>query len=131
MRGGSCDRERGAGWPRAVRFAGPGCRPPAACQAGPGYGRRMTIAEIVQTAAAESIGRSADACLKCNVCNSVCPVARVTDRFPGPKYVGPQAQRFRLASALSPQLAGLPVPLTPDATVDYCSGCGLCTTACP
>ena len=43
------------------------------------------------------VSSSADECLKCNVCNTVCPVARVTDLFPGPKYVGPQAQRFRLA----------------------------------
>ena len=91
----------------------------------------MTIADLVREAAAENVGLSANECLKCNVCNSVCPVARVTDRFPGPKYVGPQAQRFRLASGLSPQLPGLPVPLTPDDSVDYCSGCGFCTTACP
>ncbi|MBA3741227.1 MAG: 4Fe-4S binding protein, partial [Chloroflexi bacterium] len=38
---------------------------------------------------------STDLCIKCNVCTTVCPVARVTDEFPGPKYVGPQAQRFR------------------------------------
>jgi glycerol-3-phosphate dehydrogenase subunit C len=77
------------------------------------------------------IGLSSDECLKCNVCNTVCPVARVSDRFPGPKYVGPQAQRFRLAVALPAQPADVEAPRTPDATVDYCSGCGYCTTACP
>lgn len=61
---------------------------------------------------------STDQCIKCNVCTTVCPVSRVTDRFPGPKYVGPQAQRFRLDRA-------------PDASVDWCSGCGYCTRACP
>jgi glycerol-3-phosphate dehydrogenase subunit C len=61
---------------------------------------------------------STDACIKCNVCTTVCPVARVTDDFPGPKYVGPQAQRFRGARV-------------PDITVDLCSGCGYCTRACP
>lgn len=80
---------------------------------------------------AAQVGLSADACLKCNVCNTVCPVARVTDRFPGPKYVGPQAQRFRLAVAQPAQPDGHPAPASPDATVDYCSGCGFCTTACP
>ena len=45
----------------------------------------MTIAEVVGAASAEAIGLSADACLKCNVCNTVCPVARVTDLFPGLK----------------------------------------------
>lgn len=80
---------------------------------------------------APRVGLSADACLKCNVCNTVCPVARVTDRFPGPKYVGPQAQRFRLAAALPAQGGGHEHPASPDITVDYCSGCGLCTTSCP
>lgn len=89
----------------------------------------MTIADIVEAASAESIGRSADACLKCNVCNTVCPVARVTDLFPGPKYVGPQAQRYRLATLGSPG-ASRATP-TPDRTVDYCSGCGMCSIACP
>jgi glycerol-3-phosphate dehydrogenase subunit C len=90
----------------------------------------MTIAAVVDQALEESVGLSTDECLKCNICNTVCPVARVDDRFPGPKYVGPQAQRFRLAA---------PVPIsldpgrvsTPDQTVDWCSGCGWCTTACP
>jgi glycerol-3-phosphate dehydrogenase subunit C len=67
---------------------------------------------------------STDACLKCNVCTTVCPVARVTDAFPGPKYVGPQAQRFRAGNDTLPLHA-------PDVTVDWCSGCGICTRACP
>ena len=77
------------------------------------------------------VGLSADDCLKCNVCNTVCPVSRVTDRFPGPKYVGPQAQRFRLAAPLPVQEPALGRHASPDMTVDYCSGCGFCTTACP
>jgi glycerol-3-phosphate dehydrogenase subunit C len=80
---------------------------------------------------APRVGLSADQCLKCNVCNTVCPVARVTDRFPGPKYVGPQAQRFREAASLPVQIAGLETAPTADHSVDYCSGCGFCTTACP
>jgi glycerol-3-phosphate dehydrogenase subunit C len=100
----------------------------------------VTIAELVAEASAASsaseasfleVGLSADDCLKCNVCNTVCPVARVTDAFPGPKYVGPQAQRFRLATMLPPQGDGAARPISPDATVDWCSGCGLCTIACP
>jgi glycerol-3-phosphate dehydrogenase subunit C len=94
----------------------------------------MTITQLVAEASEASfleIGLSADDCLKCNVCNTVCPVARVTDAFPGPKYVGPQAQRFRLATLLAPQGAGSARPASPDATVDWCSGCGLCTIACP
>jgi glycerol-3-phosphate dehydrogenase subunit C len=91
----------------------------------------MTIAQVVEAARHEWVGLSADECLKCNVCNTVCPVARVTDRFPGPKYVGPQAQRFRRDGALPVALDGLGVGESPDVTVDWCSGCGWCTTACP
>ena len=65
---------------------------------------------------------STDACIKCNVCTTVCPVSRVTDAFPGPKHVGPQAQRFRGPSAHGG---------SPDRSVDLCSGCGICTRACP
>ena len=90
----------------------------------------MTIAAVVEEALHETVGLSTDECLKCNICNEVCPVARVEDRFPGPKYVGPQAQRFRLAAPVPINLDGLQVH-TPDRTVDWCSGCGWCTTACP
>jgi len=63
---------------------------------------------------------TADHCLKCNICTQACPVVPVTALFPGPKTVGPQAQRFR-----DPDLD------SPDASVDYCSGCGICTLVCP
>jgi glycerol-3-phosphate dehydrogenase subunit C len=78
-----------------------------------------------------AVGYSSDECLKCNVCVTVCPVARVTDLFPGPKYVGPQANRFRTARATPVQVPGLAPALSPDVTVDWCSGCGWCTTSCP
>lgn len=67
-----------------------------------------------------SLIQSLDHCIKCNICTSACPVAAVTDKFPGPKYVGPQAQRFRRE--------GQPVP---DDSVDYCSGCRVCNQVCP
>ncbi|MGH7903362.1 MAG: anaerobic glycerol-3-phosphate dehydrogenase subunit C [Candidatus Dormibacteraceae bacterium] len=66
----------------------------------------------------DEVALSADRCTKCNVCNTVCPVMPATDLFPGPKYCGPQSQRYR---------AGAPV----EEWVDYCSGCGACTRACP
>ncbi len=67
-----------------------------------------------------ALEQSLDSCIKCNICTSACPVARVTDLFPGPKYVGPQAQRFRQVGQPSP-----------DSSVDYCSGCRVCNTVCP
>lgn len=91
----------------------------------------MTIAELVMAASAERVGSTADDCLKCNVCQTVCPVARVSDLYPGPKYAGPQAQRFRLGRLQPPQAAGFELHAVADVTVDYCSGCGWCTTVCP
>ena len=63
---------------------------------------------------------TADLCIKCNICTAACPVAAVTDLFPGPKVVGPQAQRFRQ-----------PGELSVDHSVDYCSVCGVCSRVCP
>jgi glycerol-3-phosphate dehydrogenase subunit C len=71
-----------------------------------------------------SLAQSLDHCIKCNICTSACPVAAVTDKFPGPKYVGPQAQRFRREG----DQRGNPVP---DDSVDYCSGCRVCNQVCP
>jgi glycerol-3-phosphate dehydrogenase subunit C len=68
-----------------------------------------------------SVDHSLDECIKCNICTSYCPVSAVTDLFPGPKYVGPQAQRFRENGQ----------PLSPDHSVDYCSGCRVCNEVCP
>jgi len=61
-----------------------------------------------------------DRCIKCNICVTQCPVASVSDLFPGPKYVAPQAGRFR--ENHQP---------TPDQSVDYCSGCRVCNMICP
>jgi len=66
---------------------------------------------------------TADLCIKCNICTSACPVAPVTPLFPGPKTVGPQAQRFRMNGERGSD--------SPDLSVDYCSGCGICTMVCP
>src|SRR4051794_1220401 len=63
---------------------------------------------------------SLDHCVKCTICETFCPVSNVTPLFPGPKYVGPQAERFRVDDEVSP-----------DDSLDYCSGCGICTQVCP
>jgi glycerol-3-phosphate dehydrogenase subunit C len=68
---------------------------------------------------AEAVRDSLDRCVKCTICESFCPFSRVTPLFPGPKYVGPQAERYRDAGQ------------SVDASVDYCSGCGICTQVCP
>jgi glycerol-3-phosphate dehydrogenase subunit C len=60
-----------------------------------------------------------DSCTKCGICQVYCPVAAVTDRFPGPKYTGPQAQRFRIIEQVR------------EAAPALCSGCGVCTSVCP
>lgn len=61
-----------------------------------------------------------DNCIKCNICVTACPVAEVTDLFPGPKYEAPQGGRFRQEHQESP-----------DHSVDYCSGCRVCNEVCP
>lgn len=61
---------------------------------------------------------SLDHCVKCTLCEQSCPVAPVTKLFSGPKFVGPQAERFR---------DGVSV----DHSVDYCSSCSTCTVVCP
>lgn len=63
---------------------------------------------------------TADLCVKCNICTSLCTVHNVFDHFPGPKFVGPQAQRLRN-----------PHDISVDDSLDYCSGCGVCTMVCP
>jgi glycerol-3-phosphate dehydrogenase subunit C len=60
-----------------------------------------------------------DHCVKCTICETFCPFSAATPLFPGPKYVGPQAERYR---------DGGP---SPDLSLDYCSGCGICTQVCP
>jgi glycerol-3-phosphate dehydrogenase subunit C len=67
----------------------------------------------------ELVRESLDHCVKCTICETFCPVSAATPLFPGPKYVGPQAERFRGAGP------------SPDASLDYCSGCGICTQVCP
>ncbi|MDD7540954.1 MAG: anaerobic glycerol-3-phosphate dehydrogenase subunit C [Mobiluncus porci] len=69
--------------------------------------------------ARDSLARfSLDECVKCTICEQNCPVLRVTEKFSGPKFVGPQAERFRHGQSV-------------DHSLDYCSGCSICTTVCP
>ena len=75
----------------------------------------MTTTDISGHAGARAL---LDHCVKCTICETQCPVAEATPLFPGPKFVGPQAERFRGSPSV-------------DHLVDYCSSCGICTLACP
>ena len=68
----------------------------------------------------ELLRGSLDHCVKCTICETACPVSNVTPVFGGPKYTGPQAERYRVADEPSV-----------ETSVDYCSGCGICTQVCP
>ena len=68
----------------------------------------------------ELLRGSLDHCVKCTICETACPVSNVTPLFGGPKYTGPQAERYRVADEPSV-----------ESSVDYCSGCGICTQVCP
>jgi len=67
-----------------------------------------------------SIDLTTDNCIKCNICTTACPVMKVTDLFIGPKYSGPQANRFRNIEDRLQEMS-----------VDYCTGCRICNMVCP
>ncbi|MDR2454879.1 MAG: anaerobic glycerol-3-phosphate dehydrogenase subunit C [Bifidobacteriaceae bacterium] len=73
---------------------------------------------VLELAGHELARASLDACVKCNICETQCPVMAVAPQFAGPKFVGPQAERFRQGQSV-------------DQTLDYCSSCGTCTLVCP
>jgi len=62
---------------------------------------------------------NADVCIRCATCMAVCPVSRVTPKFPGPKQAGPGAERFRR-----------PGEPSVDEWIDLCIGCHLCDMVC-
>ncbi len=61
-----------------------------------------------------------DACLKCTLCVSQCPVMSVDPDFPGPKVLGPEWYRQYQAKAMGP-----------SPHVDDCTFCQICESACP
>lgn len=61
-----------------------------------------------------------DACIKCGACTAQCPVAVVYPLFPGPKSVGPDAERLRLGGAA----------LNPGC-LSTCTNCKTCEVTCP
>jgi glycerol-3-phosphate dehydrogenase subunit C len=69
----------------------------------------------------DAVRMSMDECIKCNICQSFCPFSEANELFPGPKYVGPQAGRFREGEQVR----------SPDQSVEWCSGCRVCNEVCP
>ena len=80
--------------------------------------RPVSSGQAFEFAGHELSRASLDACVKCTICETACPVSAVTPLFSGPKFVGPQAERFRNGESV-------------DHSLDYCSSCGACTLACP
>jgi glycerol-3-phosphate dehydrogenase subunit C len=75
---------------------------------------------MTEFAELEALRGSLDHCVKCTICETACPVSNASPLFPGPKYAGPQSERYRVLGDESV-----------DASVDYCSGCGICSQVCP
>ncbi|WP_298211562.1 heterodisulfide reductase-related iron-sulfur binding cluster [Ferrimicrobium sp.] len=61
-----------------------------------------------------------DACIKCSLCVTACPVYRVDQQFPGPKALGPDWYRHYQAGEAKPM-----------EHVSDCTFCQLCESACP
>ena len=59
-------------------------------------------------------------CLKCSICNDVCPMMAANPDYPGPKRSGPDGERYRLKD-----------PEFYDAALKYCLNCKRCEVACP
>ncbi|MDK2822369.1 MAG: glycerol-3-phosphate dehydrogenase subunit [Clostridia bacterium] len=68
--------------------------------------------------------RNLDHCLKCSTCHTQCPVVANYPDFPGPKQLGPELERLRLAK-------GQEKPLEIDESLALCTNCKRCDIACP
>lgn len=79
---------------------------------------RKRAAELQERLDNELRRVSLDHCVKCTICETACPVMGVTPLFGGPKYSGPQGERYRDGASV-------------DHSIDWCSSCGTCTVSCP
>lgn len=61
-----------------------------------------------------------ESCIKCTVCTTACPVSQVNPAYSGPKQAGPDGERLRLKD-----------PALFDESLNYCTNCKRCETACP
>ena len=60
-----------------------------------------------------------DRCIACVTCLAHCPVSAASAEYPGPRFMGPAFERFRLSG------------LEEDPALSYCSNCKNCDIACP
>lgn len=60
-----------------------------------------------------------DKCIACTTCVVHCPVAEATNKFLGPRMIGPAYERFRMLG------------LAEDPSLQYCSNCKNCDISCP
>jgi len=60
-----------------------------------------------------------DSCTACTVCVAHCPVTAATNKFRGPKMVGPALERMRLSQE------------DVEPSLEYCSNCKNCDMSCP
>lgn len=60
-----------------------------------------------------------DSCTACTVCVASCPVTAATNKFRGPKMVGPALERMRLSHE------------DVEPSLEYCSNCKNCDISCP
>ncbi|HPZ09827.1 MAG TPA: anaerobic glycerol-3-phosphate dehydrogenase subunit C [Candidatus Eremiobacteraeota bacterium] len=65
-----------------------------------------------------------DHCLKCSICHTQCPVISFYLSFPGPKQLGPELERLRLARG-EKEFSEI------DNVLSYCMNCKRCDIACP
>jgi len=59
-------------------------------------------------------------CLKCGICNDVCPMLAVNPAYPGPKRSGPDGERYRIKA-----------PIFYEDALSYCLNCKKCEIVCP
>ncbi|MEW6623769.1 MAG: anaerobic glycerol-3-phosphate dehydrogenase subunit C [Bacillota bacterium] len=71
-----------------------------------------------------AMDRNLDYCLKCNICSTQCPVSNNKLDFPGPKHLGPELERLRLAWREQE-------PIEIEASLGYCTNCKRCDIVCP
>ena len=65
-----------------------------------------------------------DFCLKCSICHTQCPMVTKNPSYPGPKHLGPEAERLRLTGKKSSSQEQYEY-------LSYCLNCKRCDEACP